>query len=138
MLSQSDVNQCIATAAADLKRMSYEELERFAESNRMLNDWKSREVLVGGHTVYVNTMICKLGHIQKRISVELSLSAEGEIVPVDTPFLYFERYKSGRFYPSPREEAREAALAKALPYTLVGIVAIGLMGLVWYFLLRDG
>ena len=102
----------------------------------MFDQWQSREVQFGGETVDVNTMMGKLGRIHKRISVELSLSAEGDIVPADTPFLYFERYKSGRFYPSPREEAREAALGKALPYALLSFAVLGLLIVIWYVFLR--
>ena len=138
MLSLSEARECIETAAADLERLDYEELESFARSHDMFHQWQSREVQVGGEKVYVNTMMGKLGWIHKRISVELSLSAEGDIVPADTPFLYFERYKSGRFYPSPREEAREASLAKALPYALPSVAVLGLLIVIWYVFLRDG
>ena len=138
MLSQQDAYACLEAVASELKELSYEELERFAISHGMLGDWQSREFLVDGETVYVNTMIAKLGRIHKRISVELNLRAEGDILPADTPYLYFERYKSGRFYPSVREAATEAALFKALPYVFIGGVVIALVALVWHLFLRGG
>ena len=83
-------------------------------------------------------MMGKLGRIHKRISVELSLSAEGDIVPADTPFLYFERYKSGRFYPSPREQARDDLILLPLLYSFMGAGVLGLLIVIWYVFLRDG
>ncbi|MCH8315595.1 MAG: hypothetical protein IIA64_06440, partial [Planctomycetes bacterium] len=83
-------------------------------------------------------MIGKLGRLHKCISVEMILSAEDETQLPNTTALYFERYRSGRFYPSPREEAREAALLKVLPYALLGVVVIGLLALVWHLFLRGG
>ena len=136
MISREKACACLEAAGAELNELSYAELEGFARSHGKLDDWHSREVLVDGHTVYVNTMIGKLGCVHKRISVELTLSAEGEILPADTPCLYFERYESGRFYPSAREEAWEAAVRKALPYVFIGGVVMVLLALVWYLFLR--
>jgi len=138
MISRDRACACLETAAGDLKRMSYEELERFAISHGTLCDWQSREVLVDGHKVDVNTLMGKVGRIHKRITVEMTLQADVGILCADTPCLYFERYKSGRFYPSPREEAREAALRKALPYASLGGVVIALLALVWHLFLRSG
>jgi hypothetical protein len=132
MICREKACACLEAAAADLKAMSYEELERFGRSEGMLNNWQSQERQVDGERVYVNTMICKLGRIQKRVSVELTLSAEAGKLPANTPCLYFERFKTGRFYPTLREEAREPALHGALPYVLVGVVAIILLALVSY------
>ena len=135
MIPREKARACLEAAAADLKELSYEELERFAGSHCMLDNWQSRELEVDGEKVDVHTMMCKLGHIHKRISVELTLSAHGGILPPDTPCVYFERFESGRFYPSSREKAREAALFKALPYALLGLVVIALLTLVWHLFL---
>ena len=80
MLSQQDAYACLETAAAELKELSYEELERFAKSHCMLDNWQNRELLLDGEKVDVNTMICKLGRLYKRVSVEMTLSAEGDLV----------------------------------------------------------
>ena len=138
MLSQEATNACLEAAAAELKEMSYEELEGFARSHGMLHDWQSREVLVDGHIVYVNTMMGKVGRIHKRISVEMTLHADVGILPENTQFEYFERYQSGRFYPSPQEAAREAKLAKMYLCVVVGGGLIGLLALVWHLFLREG
>ena len=136
MLSLSEARECIETAAADLELLNYEELESLARSHDMFGQWQSREVQVGGDKVDVNTMMSKLGWIHKRISVEVNLSAEGDLVPAETPFRYFERYKSGRFYPSRPEEAREAAQRRAVSYALLCVTVIGLLALILYVLLR--
>jgi len=126
MISQEKADACLESESAKLKEMSYEALEEFARSHNLLDDWQSRELQVDGEKVWVSTTICKFGRIHKRISVEMVLGAEGEGPPAVTACLYFERFKSGRFYPSSREEAREAAMLKSLPYVLLGIVVIGL------------
>lgn len=140
MLSLEAANAYLEMAASDLKELSYDELESFARSHCMFDNWQSRESLVEGEKVEVNTMICKLGRLHKRISVEMTLSVEGEGEgdALSYPFIYFERFKSGRLYPSPREEAREAALFKALPYAFFGGVVLGLLALVWHLFLRGG
>ena len=136
MIPLEDAEACLEAAAAELRELSYEELERFARSHGMLDDWQSREVQIDGEKVDVNTMIGKLGRIHKRISVELTLSAESGMLPADTPFLYFERYESGRLYPSPREAAMDAVLAKVFPYALFGLVTITLLGFAWFLFAR--
>ncbi len=135
MISRENACACLEAASTPLKELSYQELERFAESRCMLDNWKSQQLQVDGEDVYVNTMIARLGRIHKRISVELTLSAERGILPLDTPCVYFERFASGRFFPSPREQTREAALLKSLPYALLGGIVIGLLALVWYLFL---
>ena len=136
MISREKACACLESESAKLKELSYEELERFARSHSMFDSWQSRELQVDGEKVEVNTMMGKLGRIHKRISVELTLSAEGDILQADTPCLYFERFKSGRFYPSPKEKTREAALLKALAYLFFGTSVIIAAGLVWYFFFR--
>lgn len=137
MISREDARAYLESESNKLKGLSYEELERFARSHNLFDNWKSHALQISDEKIDVNTMICRLGRIRKRISVELTLSAEGGILPADAPCLYFERFKSGRFYPSPREKTREAALLRALPYAFVGVV-IGLLALVWHLFLRGG
>ncbi|MCH7701933.1 MAG: hypothetical protein IID37_09610 [Planctomycetes bacterium] len=138
MLSEQDARACLETAAAELKEMSYEELEEYAQAHGMFDSWQSRETQVDGKTIYINTMLAKYGRIHKRISVEMILGAEDRELPRITPIMWFERYKSGRFYPSPREDARIAATVKALPYALLVVVVIALLGVVWHLFLRGG
>jgi len=138
MISREHADACLEEASVDLKAMSYEDLETFAESHSMFDGWQSREIQVDGTATEVFILAGQLGRINKRISIEITLSSVGEEVPEHTYCVYFERYKSGRFYPSPREEEREATLVKALPYALIGIVVIGLLALVWHLFLRGG
>ena len=137
MLSQQDAYARLETAAAELKELSYEKLEIFARSHCMLDNWQSRALLVDGETFDVNTMICKLGRLHKRISVEMTVSAEGDIQWSETPCVYFERYKSGRLYVA-QAKGWEIALFKAVPYAFLGVVAIALLALVWHVFLRGG
>jgi len=81
-------------------------------------------------------MMGKLGWLHKRISVEITLDAAEGVSPPRLRCEYFERYQSGRFYPSPKEEARYEAIVKALPYAFVGVVGVGLVSLAGYILLR--
>ena len=136
MVSRETVGACLDAAAAELKEMSYEELERFAESHGMFGDWKRRELEHDSVTVEVFMLAGKLGHIRKRISIEITLSTVAGEAPERTYCRYFERYQSGRFYPSPREEARDAVLAKVFPYALVGLATIMLLGLAWFLVGR--
>lgn len=122
MITQQEAAAAIEKIAEEFKHLNYEELERFAISHGGFDNWQSRELLVGGETVYVNTMIGKLGRIHKRISVELILSAEDGILPADTPWPYFERFESGRLY-LPRQATKwETALLKALPYASIPLL----------------
>jgi len=136
MISREKAEVCLEEATADLKAMSYEELETFAESHSMFDDWQSRELQIDGVVVEVYVLAGRLGRVRRRISMETNLGSVGEEVPERTYFDYFERYQSGRFYPSPREEARETALVKALPHAFGVAVVIGLLALVWHLFLR--
>ncbi len=138
MISREDAYACLEAAAADLKSLSYEQLENLTE--RYAPDGQAPDIVsqVESQTVYIGTLIQKFGRFRKRISVEMMLSVEDEWDPSRYPFIYFERFESGRFYPSPREEAREAALYKALPYVFISGVVIVLLALVWHLFLRGG
>ena len=137
MLSQEGANACIEAAAAELKQLSYEELEKLAACQDGNDVTLDRELKVSGETVYVNTAIGKLGRIHKRVCVEMVLSAKGGTLWPDTPCVYFERFESGRLYVA-RAKGWETALFKALPYAFLGVVAIALVALVWHLFLRGG
>ena len=81
MLTRETVDECLDAAAADLKKMDYAELERFAESRGMFDDWQSRKLELDGVAVEVFILAGKLGRIRKRISIEITLSTVGEEVP---------------------------------------------------------
>ncbi len=104
MISQEMACACLEAAAAELKEMTYEELERFAESCGIFGDWKSRELEHDGVAVEVVMLAGKLGLIRKRISIEITLSTVGGEAPDRTYCRYFERYRSGRFYPRAGED----------------------------------
>jgi len=116
--------------------MSYEELENYAVTNCMSGDWQSRELVVEGERIYVNILMWRLGHICKRISVEISLSADrDDILPPINASYYFERYKSGRMYPATEVTGKRSGLLKMLRYLFFATVILALIMLqVWYFL----
>ena len=95
MLSQTDADQCLEDAAAELKALSYEELEILGGLQDRCSSDLHRELRIAGETVYVNTTIGKLGWFRKRICVEMILSAEGGHQWPRIPCAYFERFKSG-------------------------------------------
>jgi len=128
----------LEAAATDLKTLSYAELERLAELHESADHWQIKDIQVDGKTVRIYISFAKIGRLRKRVSVEMNLSAEDEKGQSHCPFIYFERYKSGRFYPSPQEESRQAALLKSLPYAFLGAVVIGLLALVWHLFVRGG
>lgn len=138
MLNRETIDECLEAASVELKKMDYAELDRFAESHGMFDDWQCREVELDSVPVEVFILAGKLGHIRKRISIEITLSTVGGEVPAHTYGRYFERYESGRLYPSLREQARQDAIFKALPYALVGVVVVGVLALVWHLLVRGG
>ena len=137
MISREHADACLEEASADLKAMSYEELETFAESHSLFDDWQSRELELDCGAAAVFILASQLGHINKRISIEMTLSSVAEEVPERTYCVYFERFKSGRLYVG-RAKGWEIAVFKALPYALVGVVVIGLLALVWHLFLRGG
>ena len=129
---------CLEAAAADLKTLSYAELERLAKLHEGADEWQSRELQVDGKTVYIHTKLAKFGRFRKRVSVEMMAGVEGEEEQSRCSFDYFERFESGRLYPSPQELKREAAVFKAVPYVFLGVVVIALVVLVWHLFLRGG
>lgn len=133
-----DAYACLEAAAADLKTLSYAELERLAELHGSADDWQTRPLQVDGETVHIYTTFAKLGRFRKRVSVEMALCAESEEKQSRCPFIYFERFETGRLYPSPGAKEWEAALVKALPYVFLGGVVIALVALVWHLFLRGG
>lgn len=135
MLTEDDAQSYLEHVAAELQELTYEELERYARSHDMLGDWQTREFVVDGETVEVNTMISELGPLRKRMSVEMTLAAEGDTGWTEVPCVYFERYKSGRLHVVVTTKW-ENALGKALPYVFITAVVIGLAALVWNRFLR--
>ena len=115
MLTQHDADQCIEAASAELKSLSYEELEKFVELEGRGDAALDRELEVSGEIVYVNTTIGKLRRFRKRICVEMILSAEGGHEWERVPCVYFERFESGRLWVAPRSRWAET-LFRALPY----------------------
>ena len=122
MLSQNDADRCIEAAAVELKSLSYEELERFAELEDRDDAVLDRQLDVFGETVYVNIAIGKLGRFRKRICVEMILSAEGGHQWARVPCVYFERFESGRLWVAQARRS-ENALFSALPYVFFGVGA---------------
>ena len=135
MITHQLASQCLESAAAELKGLSYKELEAFVKTHFKFNSWQSREVRIEKQAVSVNTLICKLGRLNKRISVELTLSAECGVLPSDTPCCYFERYETGRLY-VPRAKTWEVVFFKVLSFAFFGGVVIALLILGRYLLLR--
>lgn len=135
MISQEKAIACLESESNKLKKLSYKELVKLAELQSRHDEEENIEIQVGDDTVYISTTFAKFGRLRKRVSVEMVLGVEGEEERSPYRFVYFERYKSGRFYPSPREEAREAAVFKMLPYVCYGGLVIGLMLLIWHFFL---
>ncbi len=138
MISREKADACLEAAAADLKCLSYQELERLAKLHGSADEWQSRELQVDGETVYISTTFAKFGRFRKRVSVEMVLGVEGEEKRWHCPFIYFERYESGRLYPSPEARGWEIAQLKGLSYVFVGGVVLGLLALVWHLFLRGG
>ena len=138
MLSREKADACLEAAAADLKSLSYEELERLAKLHGSADEWESRKLQVDDETVYISTTFAKFGRFRKRVSVEMVLGVEGEDARSRHPFIYFERFESGRLYPSPRELEREISLFKRLPYLFFGGVVIVVVAVVWYLIIRAG
>ena len=136
MLSQEDADACIEAAAADLKSLSYEELERLARLHGSSDEWQSRELQTAGETVYVNTTFAKFGRFRKRVSVEMVLSAEGGCDWPRVPCVYFERFKSGQLFVARAPGELVRTLFHALPYAFVSGVVIALAVLVWHLFLR--
>ena len=131
MIAPETAYAYLEAAAVDLKSLSYQELERLAKRHGSADEWQTREVQVEGDIVYISTKLARLGRFRKRVSVEIVLGVESEEKPSRCPFIYFERFESGRFYPSPQEEARNSSIFKALPYALAGGVVIALLALAW-------
>jgi len=51
MLTRKQEIACFELASVDLKAMSYEQLEDFADTHELWGDWKEREIEVEGHTI---------------------------------------------------------------------------------------
>lgn len=137
MITRKRAWDLLKQEADRLQSLSYEELEIYAATNCMSNDWQSREMMVDGDRIYVNVLMWRLGHLCKRISVEMSLSADrdGILPPIDI-FLYFERYKSGRMYPATEVTGKKNVLFKVLRYVFFATAILAIIMLhVWYFLL---
>jgi hypothetical protein len=138
MISREKADACLEAAAADLKSLSYEELERLAELHGSANEWETRELQVDGQTVYISTTFAKFGRFRKRVSVEMVLGVEGQEKQCHYPFIYFERFASGRLYPSSAAKGWQPSGSKVLLYVLFGAVAIALLVVLWHLYLRDG
>lgn len=136
MLSREKANACLEAAAADLKSLSYQELERLAKLHGSADEWQSRELQVDGETVCISATFAKFGRFRKRVSVEMVLGVEGEEKRWRCPFIYFERFESGRLYPSPGAKGWEAAVFKALLYVLIAGVVLGLGFLTLHLILH--
>lgn len=128
----------LESAAENLKNLSYAELVRLAELQRSSVDWQTQEIEFDGEKVRILTNINKIGRLRKRVGVELTLDAEGEAGRVRSPFIYFERFESGRLYPSPGADERESILVTSLRLVFLGGVVIALLAILWYLFLRDG
>ena len=138
MIPREKADACLEAAAADLKSLSYKELERLADLHGSADEWQTRELQVDGETVYISTTFAKFGRFRKRVSVEMVLGGEGQQKQWGHPFIYFERFESGRLYPSSGANGWKAAGFKALVYVFLGGVVIGLLGLLWHLFVRGG
>ena len=137
MLSQKDADACLEAASADLKSLSYNDLEKLAKRQTPNGEEENIELKVAGKRAYISTTITKFGRFRKRVSVEMVLAVEGGKELKRTPCVYFERFESGRLYVA-RAKGWEIALFRALPYAFLGVVAIALVALVWHLFLRGG
>lgn len=130
MITQEEAEAAIERVSEEFKHLSYEELERRAILQESGQEEPTRQLRIAGETAYVGIVFAKLGRFRKRVSVEVSLSGEGDSSVCR--FSYFERFESGHFYPSPRATQREAALGKVFPYASILVMIV----LATYFLLK--
>ena len=78
MISTEDARAFLESQAAEFKSMSYEELSEYAKTHGLLDEWKSRELVLDGVNACVNTMMGKRGLRRKRISVEMHLRRDSD------------------------------------------------------------
>ena len=104
--------------------MSYQELEKRARLQESGHEEPNRQLRIAGERLNVRIVFAKFGLYRKRVSVEVTFVVDGRKCP--SGFIYFERFESGRFYPSPRAKKWEAALGKVLPYaSVLVLIALG-------------
>ncbi len=139
MFSEEQVDACFEAAAANLKAMTYEQLEDYADTHGTWYVWKDRDFRFDGETINVSTLMGRLGRTKKgqRVTVEISLDAEEGVLPRRSRCVYFERYKSGRLYDAEASEW-EIAVFRSIPYLFLLFTAIGLLALAWNLLMRSG
>lgn len=135
MISRESAFVCLEKAAAELKSLSYEELAKLTE--RYSPDGNGPDIIsqIDGETVHISTIIQEFGRFRKRVSVEMTLRVEGESDSSWCPFVYFERFASGRLYPPSRPRERRG-LSKVLAYACIVGAVITLGSVVWRVFLR--
>jgi len=120
MITEQEADAAIERIAEEFKHLNYEELEKRAGLQESGHEEPDRQLRIAGETAYVGIMFAKLGRFRKRVSVEVTLSGEGDSSVCR--FTYFERFESGRFYLPRQATKRETALLKALPYASIPLL----------------
>ena len=128
MITEQEADAAIEKIAEEFKRLSYEELERRAILQESGQEEPNRQLRIAGQAAHVGIVFARLGRFRKRVSVEVTLSGEGDSSVCR--FAYFDRFESGHFYPSEQAMKWEASLGKVFPYASI----LALIALAAYFL----
>jgi len=97
MISETRALAMLESAAGLLRNMSYGELSELEQKCKQDPQICTQEIEIEQEPAWLST-VERYGLFRRRISVEMTISADSDDQWSNVPCVYFERFKSGRLY----------------------------------------